>query len=115
EVVTQGVFYGQPHSEPVELGQTDTALTVGKRRFGTTARQVDGGYVLNGHKFFVSQAGAAHYYSTPALLVGGGPWLARTLYLQVPKDAPGVMFQSEWEALALPRRSRPRSRSVWRS
>src|SRR5206468_6336458 len=27
EVVTQGVFYGQPHSEPVELGQTDAALT----------------------------------------------------------------------------------------
>ena len=75
EVVTQGVFYGQPHSEPVELGQTDTALTVGGRRFGTTARQLDGGYVLNGHKFFVSLAGAAHYYSTPALLIGDGPWL----------------------------------------
>jgi alkylation response protein AidB-like acyl-CoA dehydrogenase len=97
EVVTDGVFYGQPHSEPVELGQTDTALTVGGRRFGTTARKVDGGYVLNGHKFFVSLAGAAHYYSTPALLVGEGPWLDRTLYLQVPKDAPGVTFQGEWD------------------
>src|SRR6266699_2935173 len=29
EVVEQGVFYGQPHSEPIEQGQTDTALTVG--------------------------------------------------------------------------------------
>src|SRR5262245_66526309 len=27
EVVEQGVFYGQPHSEPVELRQRDTALT----------------------------------------------------------------------------------------
>ena len=53
EVVEQGVFYGQPHSEPVELGQTDTALTTGGRRFGTTARKVGGGYVLNGRKFFV--------------------------------------------------------------
>lgn len=101
EVVTQGVFYGQPHSEPVELGQTDTALTVGGRRFGTTARPVAGGYVLNGHKFFVSLAGAAHYYSTPALLMGDGPWLARTLYLQVPKDAPGVTFQGEWDPLGM--------------
>ena len=101
EVVTEGVFYGQPHSEPVELGQTDTALTVGGRRFGTTARKVDGGYVLNGHKFFVSLAGAAPYYSTPALLVGAGPWLDRTLYLQVPKDAPGVTFQGEWDPLGM--------------
>src|SRR5215470_9251082 len=101
EVVTAGVFYGQPHSEPVELGQTDTALTVGGRRFGTTARKVDGGYVLNGYKFFVSLAGAAHYYSTPALLVGEGPWLDRTLYLQVPRDAPGVTFQGEWDPLGM--------------
>src|SRR5215471_10306277 len=40
EVVEQGVFYGQPHSEPIEQGQTDTALQMGGRRFGTTARKV---------------------------------------------------------------------------
>jgi alkylation response protein AidB-like acyl-CoA dehydrogenase len=101
EVITAGVFYGQPHSEPVELGQTDAALTVGGRRFGTTARKVDGGYVLNGYKFFVSLAGAAHYYATPALRVGEGPWIDRTLYLQVPKDAPGVTFQGEWDPLGM--------------
>jgi alkylation response protein AidB-like acyl-CoA dehydrogenase len=101
EVVTAGVFYGQPHSEPVELGQTDTALTVGGRRFGTSARKVDGGYVLNGHKFFVSLAGAAPYYATPALLIDDAPWLDRTLYLQVPKDAPGVTFQGEWDPLGM--------------
>jgi alkylation response protein AidB-like acyl-CoA dehydrogenase len=101
EVVTQGVFYGQPHSEPVELGQTDTALTVGGRRFGTTARKVAGGYVLNGHKFFVSLAGAAHYYATPALLLGETPWIERTLYLQVPKDASGVTFEGEWDPLGM--------------
>ena len=100
-VVEQGVFYGQPHSEPVELGQTDTALTVGGRRFGTTARKVDGGYVLNGRKFFVSLAGAAPYYATPALLIGEAPWLERTLYLQVPKEAPGVEFQGEWDPMGM--------------
>jgi alkylation response protein AidB-like acyl-CoA dehydrogenase len=53
EVVEQGVFYGQPHSEPVELGQTDVDLRVGGRRFGTTAEKVDGGYLLNGRKFWL--------------------------------------------------------------
>ena len=57
EVIEAGAFYGQPHSEPVEQGQTDTALSMGGRRFGTTARKVDGGYVVNGRKFFVSLAG----------------------------------------------------------
>jgi alkylation response protein AidB-like acyl-CoA dehydrogenase len=101
EVVEHGVFYGQPHSEPIELGQTDRDLTVGGRRFGTTARQVDGGYVLNGHKFFVSLADAAHYYATPALRIGDEPWLDRTLYLQVPKDAPGVTFQGDWDPMGM--------------
>src|SRR6202158_6176305 len=36
EVIEAGAFYGQPHSEPVEQGQTDTALSMGGRRFGTT-------------------------------------------------------------------------------
>src|SRR3989449_8143777 len=53
EVVEQGVFYGQPHSEPVEQGETDTKLSMGGRRFGTVARKVDGGYVVNGRKVFV--------------------------------------------------------------
>ena len=54
EVVEKGVTYGQPHSEPIEEGETDTAFTVGGRRFGTVADKVDGGYRLNGRKFFVS-------------------------------------------------------------
>jgi len=62
---------------------------------------VDGGYVLNGYKFFVSLAGAAPYYATPALLIGDAPWLERTLYLQVPKDAPGVTFQGDWDPLGM--------------
>jgi len=101
EVVERGVFYGQPHSEPVEHGQTDTALTVGGRRFGTTARKVDGGYVVNGRKFFVSLAGAAPYFATPAIRLGDEPWLERTLYLQVAKDTPGVTFQGDWDPMGM--------------
>jgi alkylation response protein AidB-like acyl-CoA dehydrogenase len=101
EVVEHGVFYGQPHSEPVEQGQTDTALAVGGRRFGTTARKVEGGYVVNGRKFFVSLAGAAPYFATPAIRVGDEPWIERTLYLAVPKDAPGVSFPGEWDPMGM--------------
>src|SRR5438067_2758340 len=101
EVVDRGVFYGQPHREPVEHGQTDTALTVGGRRCGTTARKVDGGYVVNGRKFFVSLAGAAPYYATPAIRLGDEPWIERTLYLQIPKDAPGVSFPGDWDPMGM--------------
>src|SRR5712664_1034924 len=101
EVIEHGVFYGQPHSEPVEQGQTDTPLSVGGRRFGTTARKVDGGYVLNGRKFFVSLAGAAPYFATPAIRLGDEPWLERTLYLQVAKDTPGVTFQGDWDPMGM--------------
>ena len=101
EVIEAGAFYGQPHSEPVEQGQTDTALSVGGRRFGTTARKVDGGYVVNGRKFFVSLAGCAPYFATPAIRLGDEPWIERTLYLQVPKDAPGVSFPGEWDPMGM--------------
>jgi len=100
EVVEKGVFYGQPHSEPVESGSPDP-LKVGGRRFGTRAERVDGGYLVNGHKFFVSSAGAADYYATPALLVAEGPWEERTLYLAIPRDTPGVEFSGEWDPLGM--------------
>ncbi|HEX5528167.1 MAG TPA: acyl-CoA dehydrogenase family protein [Methylomirabilota bacterium] len=101
EVVEDGAFYGQPHSEPVEQGETDRALRVGGRRFGTTARKVAGGYVVNGRKFFVSLAGCAPYFATPAIRLGEEPWIERTLYLQVPKDAPGVSFPGEWDPMGM--------------
>ena len=101
EVIEAGAFYGQPHSEPVEQGQTDTQLSMGGRRFGTTARKVDGGYVVSGRKFFVSLAGCAPYFATPAILPADGPWIERTLYLQVPRDAPGVSFPGDWDPMGM--------------
>ena len=101
EVVEDGAFYGQPHSEPVEHGETDASLAVGGRRFGTTAKKVEGGYVVDGRKFFVSLGGAAPYYATPAIRLGDEPWIERTLYLKVPKDAPGVSFPGEWDPMGM--------------
>ena len=101
EVVEDGAFYGQPHSEPVEEGETDAKLEVGGRRFGTTARKVAGGYVVSGRKFFVSLGGAAPYYATPAIRLGDEPWIERTLYLEIPRDAPGVSFPGEWDPMGM--------------
>ncbi|HEU0215460.1 MAG TPA: acyl-CoA dehydrogenase family protein [Stellaceae bacterium] len=101
EVIEQGTFYGQPHSEPVEHGETDTTLAVGGRRFGTTAQRVEGGYRVNGRKFFVSLADSAPYYATPAIRLGDEPWIERTLYLQIPKDAPGVSFPGDWDPMGM--------------
>jgi len=101
EVLEQGVFYGQPHSEPVEQGETDTTLAVGGRRFGTTARKVEGGYIVSGRKFFVSLGGAAPYYATPAIRLGDEPWIERTLYLKIPLDAPGVSFTGDWDPMGM--------------
>lgn len=100
EVVEQGVFYGQPHSEPVEQGEHDQ-LEVGGRRFGTRAEAVDGGYRVNGRKFFVSLSDSANYFATPALLMADGTWEERTLYLAVPRDAPGVEWTGEWDPLGM--------------
>jgi alkylation response protein AidB-like acyl-CoA dehydrogenase len=101
EVIETGAFYGQPHSEPVEHGETDTTLAVGGRRFGTTAQKVESGYLVNGRKFFVSLADSAPYYATPAIRLGDEPWIERTLYLQIPKDAPGVSFPGDWDPMGM--------------
>ncbi len=102
EVVEKGVFYGQPHSEPVEEGETDSSLPQGGRRFGTTAEKVEGGYVINGRKFFVSLSDAADYFSTPCILNNlEAPWIDRTLYLQVPRNGAGVSFSGDWDPIGM--------------
>jgi alkylation response protein AidB-like acyl-CoA dehydrogenase len=101
EVVEEGAYYGQPHSEPVEEGETDQVFTVGGRRFGTTADKVDGGYRLNGRKFFVSLSDSAPYFATPAILNVDGAFIERTLYLKVPREAEGVTFSGDWDPIGM--------------
>jgi alkylation response protein AidB-like acyl-CoA dehydrogenase len=101
EVVERGVYYGQPHSEPVEEGETDRAFTVGGRRFGTTAEKVEGGYRVTGRKFFVSLADAAPYFATPCILIGDAPFVDRMLYLKVPREADGVGFSGDWDTIGM--------------
>ncbi|HWI80143.1 MAG TPA: acyl-CoA dehydrogenase family protein, partial [Ramlibacter sp.] len=54
-VVHDGAIYAQPFSE-------GSAAAAGRAPFGTTARKVDGGWLVNGRKIFASLSGAADYY-----------------------------------------------------
>jgi alkylation response protein AidB-like acyl-CoA dehydrogenase len=53
--VNDGAIYAQPFSE-------GSAAAAGRAPFGTTAKKVEGGWLINGRKIFASLAGAAHYY-----------------------------------------------------
>src|SRR3954451_18464436 len=54
-IVEQGAIYSQPFSE-------GGAAAAGAAAFGTEAKPVDGGFVVNGKKIFASLSGAADYY-----------------------------------------------------
>ena len=80
EIVEDGAFYGQPHSEPVARarptpGSVSAAGTSAPPRAGRMAamRSTDGS--------FSPLAGCAPYYATPAIRLGDEPWIERKLYL----------------------------------
>ena len=93
-VVSDGAVYAQPFSE-------GSAAAAGKAPFGTTARKVDGGWVLNGRKIFASLSGAADYYGV--LCTEDKPELSMrdTLYMAVPGQAPGLSITGEWDPLGM--------------
>jgi len=93
-IVRQGKVYAQPFSE-------GGAAAAGKAPFGTLARKVDGGYVVNGRKIFASLSGAADYYGALCTLDIPGATQRDSLYLAVPADAPGVVVSGEWDPLGM--------------
>ena len=54
-ILRNGAIYAQPFSE-------GGAAAAGAVAFGTEARPVDGGYIVNGKKIFASLSGSADYY-----------------------------------------------------
>jgi alkylation response protein AidB-like acyl-CoA dehydrogenase len=93
-VVHQGKVYAQPFSE-------GGAAAAGKVPFGTLARKVDGGYVVNGRKIFASLSGAADYYGVLCTLDRPGATQRDSMYLAVPADAPGVRVFGDWDPLGM--------------
>ena len=97
-IVKQGKVYAQPFSE-------GGAAAAGVVPWGTTARKVAGGYLVNGKKIFASLAGAADTYGVLCTLErpdrAGGGTRRDAMYLAVPADAPGVSVVGDWDPLGM--------------
>ncbi|MEM9010374.1 MAG: acyl-CoA dehydrogenase family protein [Pseudomonadota bacterium] len=97
EVIEEGVIFAQPFSEP------NTAAAAGKAPFGTTARKVDGGWIVNGMKHFASLSGAAQYYSMVCSVDDGANALdvKNSVYLAVPAAAEGFEIFGDWNPVGM--------------
>lgn len=95
-ILRDGAIYAQPFSE-------GGAAAAGAVAFGTTARRVTGGFLVNGKKIFASLAGHADYYGVLCTETREGEGLSRrdTLYLAIPAKAPGVSVVGEWDPLGM--------------
>ncbi|NOG72859.1 acyl-CoA dehydrogenase family protein [Roseicella sp. DB1501] len=96
-ILRDGAVYAQPFSE-------GGAAAAGGTAFGTTARRVPGGFLVSGRKIFASLAGHADYYGILCTEVREGEdRLSRrdTLYLAIPRDAPGVTVEGDWDPLGM--------------
>ncbi|MDA1097460.1 MAG: acyl-CoA/acyl-ACP dehydrogenase [Proteobacteria bacterium] len=97
KVIEDGAIFAQPFSEP------NSAAAAGKAPFGTTARKVDGGWLVNGRKHFASLAGSADYYGvlcTEAKETGEAD-VRDTIYLAVDGRAKGFEISGDWDVLGM--------------
>ena len=95
-IVEDGAIYAQPFSE-------GGAAAAGAVPFGTHARKVDGGFIVNGKKIFASLSGSADYYGVLCTELKGdaNPSRKDTLYLAIPRDASGVSVTGAWDPLGM--------------
>ncbi len=95
-VVKEGAIYAQPFSE-------GSAAAAGRAPFGTTARKVEGGWLVNGRKIFASLSGAANYYGVLCTEDKGDekPDARDTLYLAVPATSEGFAISGDWDPLGM--------------
>ena len=94
-ILEDGAIYSQPFSE-------GGAAAAGAAAFGTTAKRVEGGFLVNGKKIFASLSGHAQQYGILCTDVTDGTASRRnTLYLAIPADAPGVSVAGEWDPLGM--------------
>ncbi len=68
----------------------------------TTYKKVDGGFILNGKKSFVSMSGYADYYVVAAVPeVQPGGEVPVVSWLVLPKDDPGIEIESMWNTMGM--------------
>jgi hypothetical protein len=95
-IVNDGAIYAQPFSE-------GSAAAAGRAPFGTTAKKVEGGWLINGRKIFASLSGAANYYGVLCTEDKGDehPDARDTLYISVPATAAGFSIGGDWNPLGM--------------
>ncbi|MDG5974215.1 BEC protein-catalyzes hydroxylation of indole to indoxyl / Acyl-CoA dehydrogenase [Hydrogenophaga taeniospiralis CCUG 15921] len=95
-IVNDGALYAQPFSE-------GTAAAAGRAPFGTTAKKVEGGWLINGRKIWASLSGAADYYGVLCTEDKGDqhPDARDTLYISVPATAEGFSISGDWDPLGM--------------
>jgi alkylation response protein AidB-like acyl-CoA dehydrogenase len=95
-IVDDGAIYAQPFSE-------GTAAAAGRAPFGTTAKKVDGGWLINGRKIWASLSGAADYYGILCTEDKGDdlPDARDTLYISVPASSEGFSISGEWDPMGM--------------
>jgi alkylation response protein AidB-like acyl-CoA dehydrogenase len=93
-VARQGKVYAQPFSE-------GSAAAAGRAPFGTTAKAIEGGWLLRGKKIFASLSGAADYYGVLCTEDKPDASLRDTLYIAVPGDAKGLAVTGDWDPLGM--------------
>ena len=93
-IVKHGKVYAQSFSE-------GGSAAAGKAPWGTIARKVDGGYIVNGKKIFASLAGAADVYGVLCTLDVPGATQRDSMYLSIPADSPGIRVFGDWDPLGM--------------
>jgi alkylation response protein AidB-like acyl-CoA dehydrogenase len=96
-VAKDGALYAQPFSE-------GSAAAAGRAPFGTTARKVPGGWVINGRKIWASLSGAADYYGilcTEHTDHDAPLDVHDTLYIAVPAKHAGVTVSGDWNPMGM--------------
>lgn len=95
-ILDEGAVYSQPFSE-------GGSAAAGVTAFGTEARPVPGGFIVNGKKIFASLSGAADYYGILCTERAENDAASRrnTLYLAVPAASPGIEVVGDWDPLGM--------------
>jgi len=95
-ILEDGAIYAQPFSE-------GGAAAAGSVAFGTEAKPVKGGWIVNGKKIFASLAGHADYYGVlcTEATEGEKPTRRNTLYLAIPATSEGVSVVGDWDPLGM--------------
>src|SRR4030088_2817682 len=95
-IIDDGAIYSQPFSE-------GGAAAAGGVAFGTEAKPVEGGWLVNGKKIFASLSGHANYYGVLCTEGAEGEKASRrnTLYLALPANADGISVVGAWDPVAM--------------